>query len=164
MHTKPEMRKHLFLDLEETLITDWYNPALGQRDLVNALLEKHFATGAMGTRGVLDATIWSHAVSDTRDVERFNQYMKDWLERAYAINIIRVITMDEMCECTKAWTGFDRVPPYELIQTYKKDISLEHWVRTHIQKDAHVILLDDTVENKEVFWSDHNLRLTFVRV
>lgn len=152
--------KQLFIDLEETLITDWHDPHVGPRSRVLELLEQHFGPD----RGRLPAIVWSFAISDDRDRQRFKEYMKPWLEDVFHLGFVQVVTMDEMCECTKKYTGFDRVPPYELIQTYRKDLSLEHWVRTHYPKDFHAVLLDDTVENKEVSWPDHNLKITYVHV
>lgn len=155
-----KVNKHLFVDLEETLIDSWESGQLGPKGKVWSLLDTHFGRD----RPVTNATVWSFAVWDQKDVDHFNNNFKTWLENQFNLRFVDVVTTAEMVVVCKNHLGWNHLDTTELIQLLGKERSLEIWLKNHNYRDCEVVLLDDVVENKTVHFHDKNLTLNFVKV
>jgi hypothetical protein len=158
-------KKHLFIDLEETLIDNWDAANLGPRNKVLHLLEKHFDHTLSTSR--LDATIWSFAVWDEKDVKDFDQRMCKWLEDHFNLSFIRIVSCKEMRDAIVKLKGFNMgLDVSEMVQLWGKDRSLEDWVKFHLDEfaDSEIVLLDDLVMNRSVHFHDANVKITFAKV
>jgi hypothetical protein len=155
------MNKHLFIDLEETLIDTWDNFHLGPVNRINALLDEHFP----GQRPSLDATVWSFAVWNDKDRDHFNKTMRDFLGGIFGLNFVRVITCEEMIEAIVAFKGFAKgsIDMVEMSQIWGKEGSFECWVRLN-EGPGHFVLIDDVVPNRTVLLPDNSQTIQSVRV
>lgn len=154
--------KRLFVDLEETLIDSWNSGNLWKRERVFAQLNEHFGKD----RGILDATVWSFAVSNDEDVKVFNSRFKNWLEEIFGLNFIDVVSKQRIMRDVLKFRGFpsNAFDEWEFTQIWGKDKSLENWARANNFENCEIVLLDDMVQNKTIDFRDWNLRITFVRM
>lgn len=156
------LRKYLFIDLEETLITNWYDSHLGKKQKVETLLCEHFPGYPNGKK--IFAAVWSFAITNDKDRDRFRSEMMNWLSDNYHLHFTEIITTEEIEKCTKEFTSLLFETWHEISQIYGKDGTLEHWVRSNPWRDSEIILLDDTVENKRISFYDTNTHITYVKV
>lgn len=159
------IKKHLFIDLEETLIDNWQRANLWKRNKVWEFLGDHFCHTQNDPP--LDATVWSFAVWDAKDIVDFNKRMKRWLEDVFNLNFVRVVTTEQMRDAIVELKGFNMgLDVSEMVQLWGKDRSLEDWVKLHMKDfvNSEIVLLDDMVINRTVHFEDDNVRIRFVKV
>lgn len=158
------LKRHLFVDLEETLIDNWDAANLGPKNRVMDLLKIFFNHSPTGPR--LDATVWSFAVWNERDAADFERRMRKWLEDVFNLNFVRVVTCEEMRKAICQLKRLSHLDQTEMSQLWGKDRALEDWVKLHMSDFAHteVVLLDDMVMRKLVRFEDANVQVRFVKV
>lgn len=164
MTTFPELGlpKHLFIDLEETLITTWNDAHLGRKQIVEMLLCEHFPGYPNGEK--LDATVWSFALTNNKDRDYFNTNLKNWLSENYHLNFIEVPITQNIAEHSRDFTGKKNTYTYQILADYGKEGTLSHWVRMRDMHDCEIVLLDDLVEDKRTSFYNRNLHITCVKV
>jgi len=85
-----------FFDLEETLITDFDNPRIINRDKVKYL------------NYPVEVGVFSFAIWNEMDRIRFNSQIKPMIEDTFNVIVTEAPTMDEMVEVLKEkWTAID---------------------------------------------------------
>jgi len=160
------VKKHLFIDLESTLIETWGVNTLGPKHKVLHLLDEHFEHSHHNEP--LDATVWSFAIWNDTDRIIFNTETKFWLEEEFNLNFIAVPTVDEMIKAVCKIKGFNigKLDSWDFIPMWGKDRSLEDWIKLHSNKfiDSTVVLIDDLVENRTVNIHNSNIQIEFVKV
>jgi len=160
------LSKHLFVDLERTLIDTWGTNTLGPKHRVVELLAEHFEHSRHNRP--LDATVWSFAIWDDRDRIIFNTETKFWLEDEFNLNFVDVITVKEMIDAVCELKGFNlqKIDLWDFCPMWGKDRSLEDWIKLKAREFAnkHIVLLDDMVGNRTVNIHDTNTRIDFVKV
>jgi len=130
----------IFVDLENTLIEDWYTPTLLRENVekIKTLIRK---------AKVEKIYLWSFAVTNSKEVEDFNRLLKDFLERALGVSI-EVLEINEcFTEVCKA-NGI-KAKPNELTDVFlfepKGDLLREWLIAKKIKGNCY--LIDDMVRN-----------------
>jgi len=162
------IQKHLFVDLEETLIDNWFDANLASRNRVLDLMFQHGFIGAdLQSSPPVDATVWSFAIWGQEDVDNFNKRLRKWLGEVFNLNFVRIVTTEEMRNAIVELKGFNLgLDVSEMVQIWSKDRTLEDWVKLHIKdfRNSEIVLLDDMVMNRTVHFEDDNVKIRFVRV
>jgi hypothetical protein len=158
--------KHLFLDLEDTIITPvttgWHNT-----ELINvALIRKH----------ILDLNpdfihIFSFAIWDERELGLFRKHCCPMIEQALGIKISNVPTVDDdiipaCCDImglSRSTVTFDDVSSF-----WSKHESFRLWCRrkfiNRAFSEVKVVLLDDAVINETFSWPDLGMTGEIIRI
>lgn len=126
----------VFLDLEDTIITDWFNSELKNFHAVKTFLKEHQITNVW---------IFSFAIWDARDADIFDRKMKSWLEREYEIEIDGVVTVDEM-EKTILWKQGMEFTTSEFLSVWGKQRAFHDYI-TLTQPEGEFLLIDDMVQS-----------------
>ena len=149
-----DTKTHFFFDLEETLITDWHDPVLTNVQRVREWIKAN---------GVTEAGIFSWAIWDEKDVNKFNLEMKRWLEDAFGFKVTQVVIKRDAVAIAAKHKGlrFDINDPLDVADM--ASIFGKHGIFTEFcfatfQVDCTCVLLDDVVPNRTIF--DHNSNLT----
>lgn len=153
-------RRHLFLDLEDTVITPvldgWFNT-----HMINVQKVKDFIAEFKP-----DAVhLFSFAVWNQEELKRFNMGTRDMLERNLGIKLSGIPTVDDeiIPVCCKVMNILP-VDFQEMSNFWGKQgafrLNMQHMFRnTHTHDvDVEVVLLDDAVFNEEFYWPDVRVR------
>ena len=127
----------VFLDLEETVIDDWYN-----QKLINHIeLSQWLAQVNVDRVG-----IFSFAVSNERDVKTFTRDIKPRLEQELRCEIVEdsVITCDEMFNASTVVTGLKYDGWADFCTIKGKTGAFADWVQSECGPGLYV-LVDDVV-------------------
>lgn len=126
----------VFLDLEDTIISNWFSPELKNFHAVKTFLKEHQITNVW---------IFSFAIWDARDADIFDRKMKSWLEREYEIEIDGVVTVDEM-EKTILWKQGMEFTTSEFLSVWGKQRAFHDYI-TLTQPEGEFLLIDDMVQS-----------------
>jgi hypothetical protein len=154
--------RHLFLDLEDTVITPvtegWFNTHLINVEKVKAFIAEYKPT---------HVHLFSFAIWNVAQRDRFNQGTRLMLERALGITLSLVPTVDDdiipIC-CKVMGMGREAVDFSEMSNFWGKQIAFKLCMQDmfkHASKhdvDTEVVLLDDVVFNEHFFWPDARVR------
>jgi len=146
------MRKRVFVDLEETLVRSWDNPvAINHREVVSFTM-KHGE----------EVELFSFAVWDDNDVEKFREKMQAGIEKEFGIKIIKVWPCSEIFKRVRHWTGV-QFEDHEVASIWGKERGFEDFCHSLGNPDTEFVLLDDTVRNKTICLPDRNVKIKFVK-
>lgn len=147
------MNKTVFLDLEETLVESWTD---------HRLVKKHKVTEFLNLHG-REVELFSFAVYNQDDVKQFNKELKDFLEGVHNITFTKVHALDDMVKVVQDFRSMKFESPVEIISLFGKTRVFEDFCLAQNLKNHKFVLLDDTVENRTVKYTDKNVELEFVR-
>ena len=144
--------KH-FWDLEDTCMTTWGDGCLINVSKLQDWVEKN---------NVTEITIFSFAIWNDADVERFNHEFKSKLERAFNVKVVDVVKAETVHEvvCHAMRAAFTLS---EFLSLWGKKRSFMEYCAITL-KDCTAVLLDDCVPNMTVHMHDLNLVVEYVNV
>lgn len=143
-----------FLDLEETIITDFTNPVIMNLDVV----KNHFKK-----IGVTQVHIFSAAIWDDREKKIFNQpNFKPWLERMFEVEIITAPSMQDVMDelLWKTGTDWDLV---DFIAVWGKARAFQDWCRM-CYSNVNCFLIDDSVKNEIILNRDSGKFIELIHI
>jgi hypothetical protein len=144
--------KH-FWDLEETCMTSWSDGCLANVSKLRDWVEEN---------NVTEVTVFSFAVWNDADVEKFNREFKPMIERAFNVKVVDVVkaeTVKEVC-CYEMRAAFSLS---EFVSLWGKKRSFMEYCALTL-KDCTAVLVDDCVPNMTVHFHDSNLVVEYVDV
>ena len=158
VHQPQDVRKELWLDLEDTIVTPvvngWFNTEAINIDKVKRFISE-FKPDLVH--------IFSFAIWDVAQREQFNIATRPWLEEALGVKFSLVLTVDDdmipIC-CKLMGLSHDLVDFQEMSNFWGKQGTFRLCMRHHatnLQKhnlQLHAVLLDDVVYNEHLVWSD----------
>lgn len=146
------MKKVLFLDLEETIINDWWS-----RKLVNVhKLRKYIRLNSISTIG-----IFSFAIFDDNDRKDFSDNMHSWLEE-----VLEVTISDELIptveDVVKIVSHQKRILPLitarDFFDFFDKRSAFEYYCTNDYRfADHKCTLIDDAVKNTRLILDDREI-------
>lgn len=156
------IRRHLFLDLEDTVITPvlegWFNVQLINVDKIRRIIAEWQPDFVH---------IFSFAIWNRRELELFNMDVRPRLESALGVKISSAPTVDDeilpAC-CRVMGISQDRVDFSEMSAFWSKHeafrLNMRHVFKTTAQHDifTEVMFLDDMVFNETFDWPDLQIR------
>jgi hypothetical protein len=163
------MNRHLFLDLEDTVITPvvngWWNTELINVQRVRAIIE-HFKP--------MSVHLFSFAIWNEAQREQFRLGTKPLIEKALNIKFASEWTVDDniipMC-CSIMAISPRTVDFQEMSNFWSKHEAFRlsmRWLFRNAWKDwkqeNEVLLLDDAVINEEFHWPDLHVRGTIANI
>lgn len=155
------LRKHLFLDLEDTIIAPvmegWW-----QTEIIPENAEKIRKIIAEYKPDVVN--IFSFAIHNDRERANFGMGTKPMIERALGVTFSSIpIVEGEIIEacCNMKWISSDRCDFIDIRDFWGKQDAFKLWCR-HLfqhswekwQQETEVMLLDDDVFNENFQWPD----------
>ncbi len=154
-------RRHLFLDLEDTIITPvvngWADFELINVDKIRSVIEE-FAPNSVN--------LFSFAVWDQHQLALFEQHTLPHIERVLELKISHKPTVDDhiipAC-CRQTGTHPSTVEFHDASAFWGKHQSFRLFVRDFFknkQGDHHVLLLDDAVWDEDWEWHDVRVKGT----
>jgi len=149
------MAKILFLDLEETVIDDFFsaNP-------INILKVRTF----LKKEKFDEIRIFSFAISSDRDISRTQTIIIPMLEKLLEQDISKdIMTVGDMATIITKEEGIFFENEFELSLTFKKDITFLK-ICMHTLKNTEAVLLDDTVKNFKGCFVDKKLDLRMINI
>lgn len=148
-------KRHLFLDLEDTIITPvtegWFNTHLTNVNKIRAVMEK-FQPDFMH--------VFSFAVWNERELHQFNIDCRPRIERALGMKFSAVPTVDDeiIPACCKVLNLAPSTVDFQEASNFWGKHEAFRLNMRHTFKSGHspveVMLLDDAVFNEEFFWPD----------
>lgn len=159
-----DMNKILFLDLEDTIITPvttgWHNI-----DLINLEKIKSFIL----ENKITTLNIFSFAIWNESEKEKFSDKCLPWIESELGHKVSFIPTVDShiinAC-CLQKGLNRSTVDFSDLGAFWSKDIAfmlcIKEWFKD--KTDNHCFLLDDVVENVDMFFSKNNLKISILNV
>ena len=143
-----------FLDLEETIITDFRDPVIMNLDLVR----EHFKRLGVSKVHVFSAAIW-----DEREKREFNlPNFKPWLERMFEIEIVAFPSMKEVMDeiFWKTGTLWDLT---DFLAVWGKARAFQDYCRLFHPK-TNCFLIDDSVQNEIIIDRDDDRFIELIQV
>lgn len=148
---------NLYLDLEETIIDNWYNGILINVQSIKCYLDDVYDKN-------IPIHIWSYAIGNQRDQREFlDTGMKSIIETALGRKIINFPSIEEMMSTVSAYEGlrYDSIP--EFMQINGKHWSfIKYCLAQH--SGANCVLIDDTIGNWTFKCNDTNTSVELVNV
>lgn len=156
-------RRHLFLDLEDTVITPvvdgWFNTHLINTHKVRSFIEE-FKPDAVH--------LFSFAIWNQEELKRFNLGTRERLEHSLRIKLSGIPTVDDeiipVC-CKVAGIDPGSITFSDMSDFWGKQgafrLNMQHMFKsthTHPDTQIEVVLLDDAVFNEEFYWPDLRVR------
>jgi len=150
----------LFLDLEEVLIKDWYDPycLLGKLDIIKSFCKQH---------DIKEAILFSAAVWNKEDIEVFNTEIRAELEGILSITL-EPLKMDLAFQkiCTNSMISIQHAKFVTDIFPInpKRDMFLNHILLEYgkIKDPEEFVLFDDTVQDSE--FNQGNIKIIFKNI
>jgi hypothetical protein len=136
----------VFLDLEETIITNW-NEAL----LINVGAIKDWLDSQPERPKTIQ--IHSFAIWDVKDKVHFvNSGMKSMIEKALDVEVMEWLSVEDMQRIVEGWSGFRFESRTDFMQLHGKHDS---FIKVCLAREelCRCILIDDSVPNRTV--TDH---------
>lgn len=152
------MDKKLFLDLEETLIESWNNPTLlpEKVSVIREFCKEHSIT---------EATMFSLAIFDEREVEFFNKHFKEWLEKHLEISLQALaleVVFKEIISKNGILANMNELSDIFIFNM--KEQAFTEWIFKKEDKNVEFILFDDMIQNKDIFIRDKNVKITLNKI
>lgn len=145
---------NVFLDLEETVINNWDEALLVNTTRVREWLE---------SRKVRRVHLFSFAVWNQKDQERFHKEIKPFLTKALGVSFLDCPTVEDFLLADLKVTAVHWDSLHEFIATRGKVDAFRSWCKLHFD-GKHNVLLDDVVPNAVWENRDSGLKLEFVNV
>lgn len=151
-------RKHLFLDLEDTVIEPvpfgWANTFLINIGKVKAFMAE-FKPDAVH--------LFSFAVHDQAELKRFNYHVRPRLESALGIELSMCLTVDDdiLPVCAAARSLVPSLVSFsDLVEFWGKQEAFRLFVQRHFAgtENTTVALLDDSVTDEDFHFRANDLR------
>lgn len=156
----PNLRKMVFLDLEETVIDDF---TLGY----GALARNHPAIKEFLAREApAEVRLFSFALQNEWDVKQYHLMFKSWLNAALGVtielgNVFTTETLFQQCLAR----GLHFEDSRECQRFHGKQFGFERYVEFSPEfRDMELILVDDAVESGAYTCPERNLQVRFVNV
>jgi hypothetical protein len=147
------MTRHLFLDLEDTIITPntggWLATDVINQDRVRNFIQRE----KFDKIHIFSFAIWHQA-----DLESFNRDLRRWLEIHFQakFDIIPTVQNDIIPAVEKSLgLGKNTVSLSDMVEFLGKGGAFRHFVKGKFN-DQSVALLDDSVDNETIIWPDNN--------
>lgn len=147
------MKKIVCLDLEETIIVSWHSPVPCNTPRIKALLQEHQPE---------ELIVFSFAIDNQKDINRFNKFLKEWLESLLGFKFTRVPSSQEIMQICFNHTG-NHFELFEFKSVWGKMRAFHDFCNASFQ-DAECILIDDVVQNTTFINHDKNLVLKTIKV
>lgn len=145
---------NVFLDLEETVLNNWEDGLLVNIDKVSAWLDK---------LNVTKVHLFSFAVWNDKDKDRFNQEFKLPLEKALGVTFVDSPSVEDFMDADRQVTGVRLDHLWEYCQVRGKVDGFRSWCKLNFD-GQHNVLLDDVVPNATWHNADSGLELQYVNV
>lgn len=146
------MKKIVFLDLEETVIRSWGDPTLVNKDWIQYLLHQE---------QVQEVHIFSFAIFNQADKDRFSQQIKPFLENALEVRIRSWVSIAEINKIIRSFTSVV-LEDWELTDVWGKMRAFQDYCRAQY-KDTECVLIDDVVPNSTFLLSDDKLTIRTIK-
>mgnify|MGYP003333734233 FL=1 len=143
----------VFLDLEQTVITDWYDGYLANTTQVREFL---------ATQKVTQFTVFSFAVWDQKDQDEFDSRHRRVLEKALDCRVAACPSVNDFMRVDTELTGVHFDSLTDFISIRGKVGAFTNWVRHHGL--SHALLVDDVVPNVDILDRDSGDVIRFVNV
>ena len=145
------MIKKVFLDLEGTIINNWNQAELINVSLLSAYLRRH---------AVKEISIFSFAIWDNDDKDRFEQQMKAMLERALDVQVIEWRSVDDMLTSV----GCDLNERMDFIRERGKARAFIDVCKVREHSGSTCVLIDDAVPYETLVSHTLNLELQLIPI
>lgn len=162
--------KHLFLDLEDTVITPVFN-GWGSTELINQELVKDTVSEFKPDF----VNIFSFALHNLKELSGFNANERVWLEKSLGVTfrLVPVMDKDIIPTCCKAMdllhpstVSFEDACAFWSKHQAFRLFCKQHFGNMHKtwNEDTEVLLLDDIVMNETWEWPDLRIKGKIVKV
>lgn len=136
--------RNIFFDLEGVLIESWLDPVI----LMNIM--PLFANADCLVNVI---NIFSFAIYDDSDRERFNNEIRPRIEDAFGKKVGLVLTRDDIITAVNDKFPGRHIGKYELTDFYDKETAFQAYVRS-LHNPGEYVLIDDCVEDTRLIISD----------
>ena len=143
----------IFVDLEQTLIESWHDHRICNRVKVSNFIKAHGNA----------VELFSFAVWDEKDREKFETDLKYWLEEEHNLVFTKIHCLEDIAKVIREFRGVQYETLNDVITLHGKDRSLEDFCLAQNKTDWKFVLLDDVVQNKTIIFRDLNVEFNFVR-
>lgn len=148
------MDRHIFLDLEGTIIDSWDNRVPVNLSKIKSFLEQN---------NIKEVNIFSFAIHNEDDLTEFcRDDFKGWLEEILNVKIVSHPTVEDMCKAVLQHVGINW-STHELISVWTKLRSFQDFCQACF-KDSSCTLIDDVVPNMTQVFHDINLVIKTINV
>ena len=143
-----------FLDLEETIITDFTNPVIMNLEVV----KEHFKNIGVNKVHIFSAAMWG----EQEKAIFIRPDFKPWLERVFELEIVSFPTMKEVMDeiLWKTGTFWELT---EFIAIWQKRRAFQDFCRL-VHPDKNCFLIDDSVENEVIFNRDSGRFIELIQI
>ena len=158
------MVKHLFLDLEDTIITPVVN-SWGAVDFINTERIKNF----IETWQPDHVHIFSFAIWNLHELQKFNDLLRPHLEHNLGVRFEIVPTVDDniLPACRKV-KNIQVVDFSEMSAFWGKGgafhLFVKHWFGPKPTEQVQVVLIDDMVDDETFVWPNRNIAGSLINV
>lgn len=142
--------KHLFLDLEDTVIDSWWNPVLVNVEKIKRMI------GEVSPQKI---HIFSGAIWNEDDKQRFSANVQADIEKSLGIKIDSVISMADAINVS-SWKTFSFSCISEALILVGKFKLFEDYCELNMGGHE-CVLLDDQCPSKTIFYNGNNTFSTF---
>lgn len=146
------MKRELWLDLEETVIDNWFDQVL-LHNKINKIKQY------IDNLGVKTINIWSFAIWHNEDKETFvKSGLKETLEDVFNKRIIEFPSIEETMKVTYDVDGYFHYDDMrEWVQINGKFLSFFKYAKT--RENVELYLIDDCVEHTVVHFPNKNVKI-----
>ena len=145
----------VWLDLEDTIITNWNEALLTNNGKIKKWLDE---------RDVKELRIWSFAIQNNNDKERFvRSGIKRMIETALERPILEWLSVEEMQTLVQYYDGIIYESQTEFRQIHSKQWSFIKFCLGS-KKNMTCVLIDDAVANLKITEYDRLLDIHLVRI
>ncbi len=150
--------KHVYLDLEETVINNWHDGLIIYScKKVSKWLDKNLSPK------IDDLNIFSFAIYNDEDKETFHKILEPMLTVEMGYFFDKVLTVDEIKKIVERNEKFSYEDRLEFVQLNGKQWSFIKYCRA-VHKNCECYLIDDMVENMTVKYDDIGLTIHLINV
>jgi hypothetical protein len=155
-----ELRKLVFLDLEDTVIDAFKE--LHESKAMNHRRVREF----LAREAPAEVHLFSFALSNEADVDQFRLCFKNWLDQSLETDILvdDVFTTRKLFDMSRRH-GVVYESENECMVMHGKSYGFQRYIEMSPQfRDCELVLLDDAVEPLELFYPKRNLKLRLINV
>lgn len=152
-----ERKPVIFIDLEDTVINNWHDGQLLTHGVykIQQILEKEYPR-------VTDLNIWSYAIWNNDDLDRFNKIYRKWLEEVFGMNIDLVFSVHQIRNLIYSYEHIEYEDRNEFMQMNGKFLSFMKYGQLY--KDRDFVLFDDLVPNSLLTFHDLNTTIRTIKI
>jgi len=134
--------KHVFLDLEQTLIDSWDNPFTFNQSKHIRFTLQHLSFRPTNFH------LFTWAINNQSELRQFKSQTLPHIEKEFRIKIDHIILKDECLQITKNIRKIQVLDEFDLSQLIGKGDAFFDFCKFHQITDS--VLFDDTVENSKL--------------